>query len=183
MNGLVSDANWRLLKKTRLTESGRARRLAFDPSHDRPFFQRGPLNHFINPTIYQIMSSSRLSTRPTRPSRFATQPSPSSTSSPSLATANASTSISTSTNTRTVNDQVALMAARTASGRATHRVTVRKTAQQVARLQEMWALTTTPTKEQREQIAEEIGLYVFIILNISPHVCGRTVGLQTSLVT
>lgn len=139
----------------RPAESGRARRQAFDPSHDRPFPPQHPCNYRINSRISLIMSSSRLSTRPARPSRFATQLSPSTTSTgPSLATGNASSS----TNTRTVNDQVSLMAARTAAGRATHRVTVRKTAQQVARLQEMWAQTTTPTKEQREQIAEEIGL-------------------------
>lgn len=56
-----------------------------------------------------------------------------------------------------------LMAARSSSSRTPHRVTVRKTAAQVARLQEIWASTTTPTKEQREQIADEIGLDTRIV--------------------
>lgn len=55
------------------------------------------------------------------------------------------------------------MTPRTAATRAPHRVTVRKTAQQVNRLQELWQQTTTPTKEQREQIADEIGLDVRIV--------------------
>ena len=54
--------------------------------------------------------------------------------------------------------QTTSMTARTAATRAPHRVTVRKTAQQVNRLQELWLQTTTPTKEQREQIADEIAL-------------------------
>ena len=83
------------------------------------------------------MSSTRAATRASRNSPSGAAP---------VATAN------------TVHDQVGQMAARSASSRTPHRVTVRKSATQVARLQEIWASTTTPTKEQREQIADEIGL-------------------------
>ncbi|KAG8773392.1 hypothetical protein FRC15_002038 [Serendipita sp. 397] len=67
------------------------------------------------------------------------------------------------TNPRISHDLANQMTTRTAATRTPHRVTVRKTAQQVHRLQEMWASTTTPTKEQREQIADEIGLDVRIV--------------------
>jgi hypothetical protein len=86
------------------------------------------------------MSSTRAATRASRGSPPGA---------PSVATANGS---------RTVNEHLTQMGARSASTRTPHRVTVRKSATQVARLQEIWATTTTPSKEQREQIADEIGL-------------------------
>lgn len=90
------------------------------------------------------MSSTRAVTRASR-------------NSPSGATPFLATTPSTN-GSRTVNDQLTTMTARSSSSRTPHRVTVRKSASQVARLQEIWASTTTPTKEQREQIADEIGL-------------------------
>jgi len=93
------------------------------------------------------MSSSRIVTRPSRHQPIAT---------------GAATLTSRPTNGND-GQPIGVMTQRNAtsasgSHRVPHRVTVRKTAYQVARLQEMWALTHTPTKEQREQIADEIGL-------------------------